>query len=302
MSTGFFGDVTKIEYEGPDSTNPLAFRHYKADEMVMGKRMEDHLRFAVAYWHSFAWTGTDPFGGDTFQRPWFPADSMELCKLKADVAFEMFSALGNPFYCFHDADVRPEGANFAENTKNLEEIVDYFAEKQEATGVKLLWGTANVFSHPRYMNGASTNPDFNVVTHAAAQVKAALDATVALGGRNYVFWGGREGYACLFNTDAKRELEHMGRFLGMDRPQSARFSMLMSIPAILISGAVAVLEIAGGETTASAGDAIIVVILSFIAGWLAIYLFMRMTERMSFTPFVIYRFVFGAVLIAVARM
>ena len=143
MSTGFFGDVTKIKYEGPDSTNPLAFRHYNADETVMGKRMEDHLRFAVAYWHSFAWEGGDPFGGRTFDRPWYPQDSMQLAKLKADVAFEMFSALGSPFYCFHDADVRPEGANFAENTKNLEEIVDYFAGKQEETGVKLLWGTAN---------------------------------------------------------------------------------------------------------------------------------------------------------------
>ncbi|WP_417435518.1 xylose isomerase [Hoeflea sp.] len=215
MSTGFFGDVTKIKYEGPESTNPLAFRHYNADEMLMGKRMEDHLRFAVAYWHSFAWEGGDPFGGRTFERPWFPADSMELAKLKADVAFEMFSALGSPFYCFHDADVRPEGANFAENTKNLEEIVDYFAGKQEATGVKLLWGTANLFSNRRYMSGAATNPDPDVFAFAAATVKTCMDATHKLGGANYVLWGGREGYETLLNTDLKREDDQLGRFLNL---------------------------------------------------------------------------------------
>ncbi|MEM5493113.1 xylose isomerase [Hoeflea sp. AS16] len=215
MSTGFFGDVTKIRYEGPESTNPLAFRHYNADEMLMGKRMEDHLRFAVAYWHSFAWEGGDPFGGRTFERPWFPADSMELAKLKADVAFEMFSALGSPFYCFHDADVRPEGANFAENTKNLEEIVDYFAGKQEATGVKLLWGTANLFSNRRYMSGAATNPDPDVFAFAAATVKTCMDATHKLGGANYVLWGGREGYETLLNTDLKREDDQLGRFLNL---------------------------------------------------------------------------------------
>ncbi|WP_193176839.1 xylose isomerase [Oricola nitratireducens] len=215
MSTGFFGDVTKIQYEGPESTNPLAFRHYKADEMVMGKRMEDHLRFAVAYWHSFGWTGTDPFGGDTFQRPWFPAGTMELAKLKADVAFEMFTALGSPFYCFHDADVRPEGANFAENTKNLEEIVDYFAEKQAATGVRLLWGTANLFGNRRYMSGAATNPDPDVFAFAAATVKTCIDATHKLGGANYVLWGGREGYETLLNTDLKHEDQQLGRFLNL---------------------------------------------------------------------------------------
>ena len=215
MSTGFFGDVSKIKYEGPDSTNPLAFRHYNADEMVMGKRMEDHLRFAVAYWHSFAWEGGDPFGGRTFERPWFPADTMALAKLKADVAFEMFSALGAPFYCFHDADVRPEGDNFAENTKNLEEIVDYFARKQEATGVKLLWGTANLFSNRRYMGGAATNPDPDVFAFAAATVKTCIDATHKLGGENYVLWGGREGYETLLNTDLKREDNQLGRFLNL---------------------------------------------------------------------------------------
>jgi xylose isomerase len=215
MSTGFFGDVTRIKYEGPESSNPLAFRHYNADEMVMGKRMEDHLRFAVAYWHSFAWEGGDPFGGRTFDRPWFPADSMELAKLKADVAFEMFSALGAPFYCFHDADVRPEGSNFAENTKNLEEIVDYFAGKQEDTGVKLLWGTANLFSNRRFMSGAATNPDPDVFAFAAATVKTCIDATHKLGGENYVLWGGREGYETLLNTDLKREDNQLGRFLNL---------------------------------------------------------------------------------------
>ncbi|MBF2714885.1 xylose isomerase [Agrobacterium vitis] len=214
MSTGFFGEITKIKYEGPDSTNPLAFRHYNPDEVVMGKRMEDHLRFAVAYWHTFVWPGTDPFGGNTFERPWFK-DSMEAAKLKADVAFEFFQLLGTPYYCFHDADARPEGASFAENTKNLDEIVDYFAQKQADTGVKLLWGTANMFSHRRYMSGAATNPDPDVFAFAAATVKTCLDATQKLGGENYVLWGGREGYETLLNTDLKQELDHMGRFLNM---------------------------------------------------------------------------------------
>ncbi|MUO78359.1 xylose isomerase [Agrobacterium vitis] len=214
MSTGFFGDITKIKYEGPDSTNPLAFRHYNPDEVVMGKRMEDHLRFAVAYWHTFVWPGTDPFGGNTFERPWFK-DSMDAAKLKADVAFEFFQLLGTPYYCFHDADARPEGASFAENTKNLNEIVDYFAQKQADTGVKLLWGTANMFSHRRYMSGAATNPDPDVFAFAAATVKTCLDATQKLGGENYVLWGGREGYETLLNTDLKQELDHMGRFLNM---------------------------------------------------------------------------------------
>ncbi|MVA18220.1 xylose isomerase [Agrobacterium vitis] len=214
MSTGFFGEITKIKYEGPDSTNPLAFRHYNPDEVVMGKRMEDHLRFAVAYWHTFVWPGTDPFGGNTFERPWFK-DSMEAAKLKADVAFEFFQLLGTPYYCFHDADARPEGASFAENTKNLNEIVDYFAQKQADTGVKLLWGTANMFSHRRYMSGAATNPDPDVFAFAAATVKTCLDATQKLGGENYVLWGGREGYETLLNTDLKQELDHMGRFLNM---------------------------------------------------------------------------------------
>ena len=214
MSTGFFGDIKKIAYEGPDSNNPLAFRHYNPDEVVFGKRMEDHLRFAIAYWHTFAWEGGDPFGGRTFDRPWFK-DGMEAAKLKADVAFEFFSLLGAPYYCFHDADVRPEGKNFAENTRNLEAIVDIFARKQAETGVKLLWGTANLFSHRRFMSGASTNPDPEVFAYSAATIKTCLDATMRLGGENYVLWGGREGYETLLNTDLSQELDHMGRMLSL---------------------------------------------------------------------------------------
>lgn len=214
MSSGFFGDIEKIRYEGPDSDNPLAFRHYNPDEIVLGKRMEDHLRFAVAYWHTFAWEGGDPFGGRTFDRPWF-SNELEAAKLKADVAFEFFSLLGAPFYCFHDADVRPEGKNFAENTKYLNEIVDIFEKKQAETGMRLLWGTANLFSHRRFMAGAATNPDPEVFAFAAATVKTCLDATMRLGGENYVLWGGREGYETLLNTDLSREYDQMGRFLSM---------------------------------------------------------------------------------------
>lgn len=214
MATGFFGDIEKVRFEGADSDNPLAFRHYNPDEIVLGKRMEDHLRFAVAYWHTFAWEGGDPFGGRTFERPWYSND-MEAAKLKADVAFEFFSLLGAPYYCFHDADVRPEGANFAENTKNLNEIVDVFEKKQSETGINLLWGTANLFSHRRYMAGAATNPDPEAFAFAAATVKTCLDATMRLGGQNYVLWGGREGYETLLNTDLSRELDHMGRFLNL---------------------------------------------------------------------------------------
>ncbi len=214
MSTGFFGDIAKVKYEGPESTNPLAFRHYNPDEIVAGKRMEDHLRFAIAYWHTFTWPGGDPFGGQTFQRPWF-SDTMEAAKLKADVAFEFFQLLGVPYYCFHDADVRPEGTNFAENTRNLGEIVDYFEKKQDETGVKLLWGTANLFSNRRFMSGAATNPDPDVFAFSAATVKTCMDATQRLGGENYVLWGGREGYETLLNTDLKRELHQLGRFLNL---------------------------------------------------------------------------------------
>lgn len=214
MSTGFFGDIAKIEHEGPDSTSALAFRHYDADERVAGKRLEEHLRFAVCYWHNFVWTGADAFGGQTFERPWF-ADTMDAARHKADVAFEMFSLLGVPYYCFHDADVRPEGASFAESASNLEAIVEYLGQKQAQTGVKLLWGTANLFSHRRYMAGAATNPDPDVFAYAAATVKTCIDATHRLGGENYVLWGGREGYETLLNTDMGRELDQLGRFLSL---------------------------------------------------------------------------------------
>ena len=219
MSTGFFPLTTAIPFEGPDSTNPLAFRFYEPDKMVAGKRLEDHLRFAVCYWHTFVWPGSDPFGGLTFERPWFDELSknspMDNARLKADVAFEMFQLLGVPYFCFHDADVRPEGKTFAENTANLEEIVDYFASKMEQTGTKLLWGTANLFSHRRYMAGAATNPDPDVFAFAAATVKSCIDATHKLGGENYVLWGGREGYETLLNTRMDKELDQLGRFLNL---------------------------------------------------------------------------------------
>jgi xylose isomerase len=215
MSSGFFKDINKVKYEGPESTNPLAFRHYNPDEMLLGKRMEEHLRFAVAYWHSFAWEGGDPFGGRTFDRPWYPQDEMGNAKLKADIAFEMFEILGAPYYCFHDADVRPEGDSFAESKRNLEEIVDIFVQKQADTGVKLLWGTANLFSHKRFMSGASTNPDPDVFAYSAATIKSCMDATYKLGGENYVLWGGREGYETLLNTNLGQEDAQMGRMLNM---------------------------------------------------------------------------------------
>jgi len=214
MGIKFFGDIERIKFEGPDSLDPLSFRYYNPDEMILGKRMEDHLRFAVCYWHSFVWPGGDPFGGQTFQRPWF-SDTMADAKLKADVAFEMFTALGVPYFCFHDADVRPEGDSFAQNTRNLEEITDYFAQKMTDTGIKLLWGTANLFSHRRYMSGAATNPDPEVFAFAAATVKTCMDATKKLKGENYVLWGGREGYETLLNTHLGKELDQLGRFLNM---------------------------------------------------------------------------------------
>ncbi|MBU2937048.1 MULTISPECIES: xylose isomerase [Pacificibacter] len=212
--TDFFKNIPAIKYEGPDSDNDFAFRHYNPDEMIMGKPMKDHLRFAAAYWHSFAWEGGDPFGGQTFDRPWF-GNTIEHAKLKADVAFEMFSILDVPYFCFHDVDVRPEGKTFAENTKNLETIVDYFGEKMDETGVKLLWGTANLFSHVRFMSGAATNPDPDVFAFSAATIKTCMDATMKLGGENYVLWGGREGYETLLNTDMGREREQAGRMLQM---------------------------------------------------------------------------------------
>lgn len=213
--TQFFQDIENITYEGPESQNAMAFHHYNPDEIVLGKRLEDHLRFAVAYWHSFAWEGGDPFGGQTFERPWHPQDTMERAKIKADVAFEMFERLNVPYFCWHDADVRPETGRFETNLSTLNEMTDYFGEKMQQTGTKLLWGTANMFTHRRWMSGASTNPDPDVFAFAAATVKSCLDATHKLGGENYVLWGGREGYETLLNTDMGRELDHMGRFLSM---------------------------------------------------------------------------------------
>ena len=212
--TDFFQGIPQIQYEGLQTDNEFAFRHYNPDEMVMGKSLKEHLRFAVAYWHSFAWEGGDPFGGRTFERPWF-GSQMALAKLKADVAFEMFDILGVPYFCFHDADMRPEGQNFAENTRNLEEMVDYFALKMEASQTRLLWGTANLFSHRRFMSGAATNPDPDVFAFSAATIKSCMDATAKLGGENYVLWGGREGYETLLNTDLARERAQAGRMLQM---------------------------------------------------------------------------------------
>jgi xylose isomerase len=213
--TDFFKDIPAVAYVGPGSDIAFGYRHYDRDRLVMGKRLEDHLRFAVAWWHSFAWEGGDPFGGQTFERPWHPQTDMARARVKADAAFEMFRILGVPFYCWHDADVRPEQGSFAENLKTLNEITDYMGEKQAETGVGLLWGTANMFSHRRWMSGAATNPDPEVFAFAAATVKSCLDATHKLGGQNYVLWGGREGYETLLNTDLRQELDHMGRFLNM---------------------------------------------------------------------------------------
>ena len=214
MPTGFFGDIAPIRFEGAGSANPLAYRHYEANRKVAGKTLAEHLRPAVCYWHNFAWPGSDMFGAPTFERPWF-GETMQAAKHKADVAFEMFALLGAPFFTFHDRDVVPEGANLAEFGRNLEAIAEYFAAKMSASGIKLLWGTANLFSHPRYMAGAATNPDPDVFAHAAAQVKNALDCTHRLKGANYVLWGGREGYETLLNTDLRREQQQLGRFLSM---------------------------------------------------------------------------------------
>jgi len=214
--TRFFGALEPVRYEGPDSTNPLSYRWYDKDRIVAGRRMEDHLRFSVAYWHSFCWPGGDPFGGETFLRPWMHgADPMELARQKADVAFDLFTTLGAPYFAFHDVDAAPEGENLVEQAKNVGAICDVFEKKIAETGVKLLWGTANLFSHRRYMAGAATNPDPDVFAYAAGQVRIALEATHRLGGANYVLWGGREGYETLLNTDMKRELDQMGRFIAM---------------------------------------------------------------------------------------
>lgn len=217
-STAYFPEVEKITYEGRESDNPLAFKWYNPSQKVGDKTMEEHMRFAVAYWHSFCGTGGDPFGPGPRPLPWaVEGDAITQAKAKMDAAFEFITKLGVPYYCFHDVDVVDEGDSIAETARRMQAMVEYAKEKQAASGVKLLWGTANLFSNPRYMNGAATNPDFQVVSYAATQIKNALDATIELGGENYVFWGGREGYMSLLNTNMKREREHLGRFLTMAR-------------------------------------------------------------------------------------
>ncbi len=211
-----FPEISKIPFEGPQSKNPLAFRHYNADEVVEGRSMRDHLRFSVVYWHTFRGTGSDPFGPGCAVRPWEDGtDSVANAQNRARVAFEFMEKLGAPYYAFHDRDVAPEGATLAESNKNLDAVVKVLKEEQQRTGIRLLWGTANLFSNRRYMHGAATSPNAEVFAFAAAQVKKALEATKELGGQGYTFWGGREGYQNLWNTDMKRELEHLARFLHM---------------------------------------------------------------------------------------
>lgn len=213
-STEYFKGISKIPFEGKESKNPLAFKYYDENKVVAGKKMIDHFRFAIAYWHSFGANGGDPFGVDTKDYPWLSnSDPIKKAYEKMDAAFEFITKLGVPYYCFHDFDLIEEGNSIQLSEDRLNTIVDYAKRKQEESNVKLLWGTANLFSNPRYMNGASTNPDFNVLTYAATQVKNAIDATIELGGENYVFWGGREGYMSLLNTDMKRELDHLAMFL-----------------------------------------------------------------------------------------
>jgi xylose isomerase len=212
----YFKGIPKIAFEGKTSDNPLAFKYYNPDQVVAGKTMREHFKFAIAYWHSFCGQGSDPFGAGTQNFPWDQSnDPVQAAKDKADAAFEFISKMGFDYFCFHDYDLIQEGSSLVESEKRLEAITDYIKTKQEASGIKLLWGTANCFSNPRYMNGAATNPDFDVVAYAGAQVKMALDATLKLNGENYVFWGGREGYISLLNTDMGREQEHMARFLTM---------------------------------------------------------------------------------------
>src|SRR6478735_2572149 len=215
-SHSHFPAINTVRYEGPRSTNPLAFRHYNPGEIVDGQTMEAHVRFSIAYWHAFRGTGSDPFGPGTINRPWEKGkDPVSVAKLRMDAAFEFFQKIEAPFWCWHDRDIAPEGKTLAESNKNLAKIVAHAKQLQKATGVKLLWGTANLFSNPRFMCGASTNPDAHVFAYAAAQVKSAMDATVELGGENYVFWGGREGYETLLNTNLKRDQDHLAAFLHM---------------------------------------------------------------------------------------
>ena len=217
MSTTFFGEVDRIRYEGPSSDNPLAFRWYDADRTVAGRSMRDHLRFATCYWHSFNWNGFDIFGDGTLDRPWLAAglDPMRAAETKMEAAFEFFSKLTIPFWCFHDLDIAPEGSTFSETAANIDRMVDLAGEHQQATGVELLWGTAKLFANPRFMAGAATSPDPEVFAYAAAQVAHCMNATHRLGGHNYVLWGGREGYETLLNTDLRRERDQLGRFLHM---------------------------------------------------------------------------------------
>ncbi len=216
MTEAFFKGIEQIRYEGPGSENPLAFRYYDKDRLVLGKSIADHLRCAVCYWHSFAWPGSDVFGAGTFDRPWFKvASPVEAAELKLKVAFEFFQKLGAPYFTFHDRDIAPEGATLRESHANLDRIIAGAEREMARTGVKLLWGTANLFSHPRFMSGAATNPDPEVFAFAAAQVKKIMETTHQLKGENYVLWGGREGYETLLNTDMKREVDQLGRFLSL---------------------------------------------------------------------------------------
>ena len=217
MTTSYFGDVAPIVFEGPDSRNPLAYRHYDKDKIVLGKRMEDHLRMAVCYWHSFCWEGSDVFGTGTFNRPWHGEsnDAQAAAEHKLEDAFEFFARLGLPYFCFHDVDVMAPAANIEEHVRNFSIMVEMLEAKMAVTGVKLLWGTANLFSHPRYMAGGATNPDPDVFRFAATQVFHAINATHRLGGENYVLWGGREGYDTLLNTNLKHEKDQLGRFLSL---------------------------------------------------------------------------------------
>jgi xylose isomerase len=214
----YFKGISEIKFEGKESDNPLAFKYYDPDQVVAGKTMREHFKFAIAYWHTFCGQGSDPFGPGTQNFAWDQSsDAVQAAKDKADAAFEFITKMGFGYYCFHDFDLIREGASFGESEKRVLSITEYLKEKQADSGVKLLWGTANVFSNPRYMNGAATNPDFNVLARAGGQIKIALDATIALGGENYVFWGGREGYMSLLNTDMGRELDHLGTFLAKAR-------------------------------------------------------------------------------------
>ena len=214
----YFKEIDKIQFEGKESDNPLAFKYYNPEQVVAGRKMKDWFKFSIAYWHTFCGQGSDPFGPGTQNFTWDKSsDPIQAAKDKADAAFEFIHKMGFEYFCFHDYDLVQEGATFAESESRLNSITDYIKEKQVESGVKLLWGTANCFSNPRYMNGAATNPDFDVVARAGGQVKLALDATIKLGGENYVFWGGREGYMSLLNTDMGRELDHMGQFLTMAR-------------------------------------------------------------------------------------